>query len=77
MISEYVAAVLLQAIDALRELFVAALLPDRKLRFFEEQPLAAVPSNKDGQRRLLYYYVEDQIKRRSVLHLQEMTFSCC
>jgi ribosome biogenesis protein MAK21 len=54
----------LQAIDALREIFIAALLPDRKLKFFEEQPLSAVPSSKDGLRRLLYYYVEDQIKRR-------------
>ncbi|CAL8467747.1 g7285 [Coccomyxa elongata] len=53
-----------QAIDALREIFIAALLPDRKLKFFEEQPIAAVPSNKDGMRRLLYFYVEDQIKRR-------------
>ncbi|EIE24712.1 hypothetical protein COCSUDRAFT_14147 [Coccomyxa subellipsoidea C-169] len=53
-----------QAIDALREIFIAALLPDRKLKFFEEQPIAAVPDNKEGMRRLLYFYVEDQIKRR-------------
>ena len=53
-----------QAIEALREIFIAALLPDRKLRFFEEQPLAAVPAGKEGVRRLLYWHLEDQLKRR-------------
>ena len=54
-----------QAIDALREIFIVSLLPDRKLKFFQDQPVAAVPSNKEGMRCLLYFYVEDQIKRRS------------
>lgn len=62
-----------QAIDALREIFIAALLPDRKLKFFEEQPILAVPSNKEGLRCLLYCYVEDQIKKRSALHF---TITC-
>jgi len=44
-----------QAIDALKEVFLVALLPDRKLKFFEQQPLAAVPANKEGTRRLLFY----------------------
>ena len=41
-----------------------ALLPDRKLKFFEQQPLATVPANKEGTRRLLFYYVEDCLKKR-------------
>lgn len=53
-----------QAIDALREVFTVALLPDRKLVSFEEQPLSAVPSGKEGLRRLLYYFFEDQLKKR-------------
>lgn len=55
---------LLQAIDALKEIFLVALLPDRKLRFFEQQPLAAVPDNKEGHRRLLFFHVEDCLKKR-------------
>ncbi|KAK9820060.1 hypothetical protein WJX72_005600 [[Myrmecia] bisecta] len=53
-----------QAIDALREIFLASLLPDRKLRFFEQQPLGGVPKNKEGNRQLLYFYLEDCIKKR-------------
>ncbi len=53
-----------QAIDALKEIFLVALLPDRKLKFFEQQPLAAVLANKEGTRRLLFYYVEDCLKKR-------------
>ena len=41
-----------------------ALLPDRKLVSFEDQPLAAVSSGKEGLRRLLYYHFEDQLKKR-------------
>ena len=54
----------MQAIDALREVFTVALLPDRKLLSFEDQPLSAVPSGKDGLRRLLYFHFEDQLKKR-------------
>ena len=53
-----------QAIDALKEIFLVALLPDRKLKFFEQQPLAVVPANKEGSRRLLFWYVEDCLKKR-------------
>ena len=56
--------VCVQAIDALKEIFLVALLPDRKLKFFEQQPLAVVPANKEGNRRLLLYYVEDCLKKR-------------
>ena len=41
-----------------------ALLPDRKLVSFEDQPLSAVPSGKEGLRCLLYYHFEDQLKKR-------------
>ena len=58
------ACVCAQAIDALKEIFLVALLPDRKLKFFEQQPLAAVPANKEGSRRLLLYYVEDCLKKK-------------
>lgn len=54
----------LQAIDALKEIFLIALLPDRKLKFFEQQPLAAVPANKEGSRHLLFFFVEDCLKKR-------------
>ena len=54
----------MQAVDALREVFTVALLPDRKLVSFEDQPLVAVPSSKDGLRRLLYFHFEDQLKKR-------------
>jgi ribosome biogenesis protein MAK21 len=32
-----------QAVEALQELFVGVLLPNRKLRFLEQQPLAVRP----------------------------------
>lgn len=56
--------IILQAIDALKVLFTTILLPDRKLLFFEQQPLGALPEGKEGARRLLYYYMEDAIKKR-------------
>ena len=48
-----------------------ALLPDRKLRFFEEQPLARVPPGREGDRVLLQYVVEDAMKRRCVPSTQQ------
>lgn len=57
-------AVVGQAIEALREVFLAALLPDRKLRFLSQQPLAALPNSREGERRLLYWHLEDCIKKR-------------
>ena len=43
------------------------LLPNRKLLFFEQQPLAALPDSKEGRRRLLYFFVEDAVKKRCAL----------
>ena len=51
-------------IQALRELFAAVLLPDRRLRSLAQQPLAALPPGREGSRHLLYWYLEDCIKKR-------------
>ena len=51
-----------------------ALLPDRKLVSFEDQPLATVPSGKEGLRRLLYYHFEDQLKKRCAGLMPHGTF---
>jgi ribosome biogenesis protein MAK21 len=57
-----------QALDALRELFALHLLPDRKLRRFEEQPLAAVAALRPGDSRraahLLYWHYEAALKAK-------------
>jgi hypothetical protein len=47
-----------------QELFLSSLLPDRKLRVLEAQPLQALPPGKDGERCLLLWGVEDAVKRR-------------
>ncbi len=55
------------ALDALQELFTGVLLPDRKLRFFEQQALGGLPtSGKVREQYLLAYAMEDAIKRRFV-----------
>lgn len=58
----------LQAIDALAEVFVVALLPDRRLTAFADQPLHSVQhaaaSDKAAQKQLLYYHLENCIKTR-------------
>lgn len=48
-------------IDALKELFVTTLLPDRKLKYFAQQPLQA---QREGDRLLLLWYWEDCLKHR-------------
>ena len=58
----------LQAIDALKELFTTVLLPSRRLLFFEQHPLAALPAGNEGRHRLMYYYMEDAIKKRWACH---------
>lgn len=55
------------ALDALQELFVDKLLPDRKLRFFEQQPLHTLPPGGGlREQHLLAFAAEDAIKRRYV-----------
>lgn len=53
-----------QAIDAAREAFVTVLLPDRKLKWLGQQPLAALEQNKAGEKRLLLWTLEDALKQR-------------
>ena len=53
-----------QAVAALQELFRDALLPpDRKLKYFSEQPLEKSGAGPLERKRLLYWYIEDMIKR--------------
>ena len=54
----------LQALDALRELFTVTALPDRKLKYFDQQPLGLEGAGKVGEKRLLYWLVEDMVKKR-------------
>ncbi|XP_074288281.1 protein SLOW WALKER 2 [Silene latifolia] len=54
----------LTAFDALKELFVESLLPDRKLKTLFQQPLNHLPENKDGHSLLLFWYWEDCLKSR-------------
>ena len=55
---------MVQAIDALKELFTTVLLPSRKLVFLEQQPLASLPAGNEGRHYLMYFYMEDAIKKR-------------
>ncbi|GAB4813011.1 hypothetical protein N2152v2_000057 [Parachlorella kessleri] len=61
--------------DALRELFTTVLLPDRKLRFFEQQPLGALGPGKEGERQLLYLLVEDAVKKKYA-HFVDVLDAC-
>lgn len=55
-----------QAIDALKTLFLRSLLPDRRLVAFEKRPFGALPSGREGGQVLLYWLMEDGIKKRCV-----------
>ena len=53
-----------QAVAALQELFRDALLhPDRKLKYFSEQPLTRAADAPNERKRLMYWHVEDLVKR--------------
>ena len=65
-----------QSITALETLFRESLLPDRKLRYFSEQPLSVAASAPHERKRLMYWYVEDSIKRmylRFIAALDELS----
>ena len=53
-----------QAIEALQELCLTVVLPDRKLKYLEQQPVDALPEGKEGKKQLLMWCVEDAVKRR-------------
>nr|GMC75947.1 CCAAT/enhancer-binding protein zeta [Ipomoea batatas] len=50
--------------EALRELFISSLLPDRKLKTLFQRPLNHVPDTKDGNSLLLLWYWEECLKQR-------------
>ncbi|OMO70572.1 CCAAT-binding factor [Corchorus capsularis] len=50
--------------DALKELFISNLLPDRKLKTLLQRPVNELPENKDGYSLLLFWYWEDCLKQR-------------
>ncbi|KAI8484292.1 hypothetical protein Bbelb_378900 [Branchiostoma belcheri] len=57
-----------QAVDTLKELWLSDLLPDRKLKTFEQHPLSVLPEitggNQEGRRRrLIMWYYEDRVKQ--------------
>ena len=65
-------AVIAQAVDAIAEVFVVALLPDRKLKAWSEQQLpSGSVTKKEARRSLMYMYLEDCIKTRcaDLLHI--------
>ncbi|OEL15322.1 CCAAT/enhancer-binding protein zeta [Dichanthelium oligosanthes] len=50
--------------DALKELFLTRLLPDRKLKSLIQRPLDILPETKDGYSLLLFWHWEDCLKQR-------------
>ncbi|GLU14192.1 hypothetical protein SLE2022_307760 [Rubroshorea leprosula] len=50
--------------EALRELFISKLLPDRKLKTLLQCPVDDLPETKDGYSLLLFWYWEDCLKQR-------------
>nr|XP_016439598.1 PREDICTED: uncharacterized protein C4F10.09c isoform X2 [Nicotiana tabacum] len=54
----------LAGVEALKELFVSSLLPDRKLKTLFQRPIDHIPDNKDGYSLLLFWYWEECLKQR-------------
>ncbi|XP_027907299.1 CCAAT/enhancer-binding protein zeta [Vigna unguiculata] len=54
----------LTGFEALQELFIASLLPDRKLKTLIQRPLKHLPETKDGYSLLLFWYWEECLKQR-------------
>ncbi|KAG0477200.1 hypothetical protein HPP92_014041 [Vanilla planifolia] len=50
--------------EALRELFLLRLLPDRKLKNLIQRPLDRLPENKDGYSLLVFWFWEECLKQR-------------
>jgi len=50
--------------DAIKELFLMRLLPDRKLKSLIQRPLDVLPETKDGYSLLLFWHWEDCLKQR-------------
>ncbi|GAB4841942.1 auxilin-like clathrin-binding protein required for normal clathrin function [Ancistrocladus abbreviatus] len=54
----------LTGFEALKELFIQSLLPDRKLKTLFQRPLEDLPETKDGYSLLLFWYWEECLKSR-------------
>ncbi|KAL2555049.1 CCAAT-binding factor [Forsythia ovata] len=54
----------LAAFEALKELFISSLLPDRKLKTLVQQPLNHLSDTKDGHSLLLFWHWEECLKER-------------
>lgn len=54
----------LSGFEALKEMFVSSLLPDRKLKTLIQQPLNHLPESKDGNSLLLFWHWEECLKQR-------------
>ncbi|KAJ8535794.1 hypothetical protein K7X08_034195 [Anisodus acutangulus] len=54
----------LSGLEALKELFVSSLLPDRKLKTLFQRPIDHIPDTKDGYSLLLFWYWEECLKQR-------------
>ncbi|CAJ1950681.1 unnamed protein product [Sphenostylis stenocarpa] len=54
----------LTGFEALQELFIASLLPDRKLKTLIQRPLKHLPETKDGYSLLLFWFWEECLKQR-------------
>lgn len=54
----------LTGFEALRELFISSLLPDRKLKTLFQRPLNLLPESKDGYSLLLFWHWEECLKQR-------------
>ncbi|EXB88184.1 hypothetical protein L484_003578 [Morus notabilis] len=54
----------LTGFEALKELFISSLLPDRMLKSLLQRPLNHLPETKDGYSLLLFWYWEECLKQR-------------
>ncbi|RZC77535.1 hypothetical protein C5167_001718 [Papaver somniferum] len=54
----------LTGFEALKELFLSSLLPDRKLKILPQHPLNHLTETKDGYSLLLFWYWEECLKQR-------------
>nr|GEW77871.1 CCAAT/enhancer-binding protein zeta [Tanacetum cinerariifolium] len=55
--------------EALKEMFISSLLPDRKLKTLSQQPLDLLPESKDGNSLLLFWHWEECLKQRYELYI--------
>jgi ribosome biogenesis protein MAK21 len=54
----------LSGFEALKEMFVTSLLPDRKLKTLVQRPVNHLPETKDGYSLLLFWHWEECLKQR-------------